>query len=60
MTMDTTKDYAGIVSAAKDFFGPLHDGDGPAAFVKEWKALTDADKQEIKDGLVKIGYKIAS
>jgi hypothetical protein len=57
--MDTNKQYASGVAAAKDFFGPRPGGEGSASeFMREWKELTEADKTEIKEGLAKIGYKI--
>lgn len=54
--MDMSKEYKGVASAALDFFGKHPDG---RAFIKEWHELTQVDREEIKIGLVKMGYKIA-
>ena len=49
-----------LLSAAIDFFG-LRDGQSRMEFAKlEWKALSDADKAEVKTGLEKNGYEIVS
>lgn len=46
-----------LVAAAKDFFG-LSAGQNNMDFMKEFKALNEADRVEIKEGLVKLGYQI--
>lgn len=46
-----------FVTACRDFFGHLP-GQGLGQFAEEVKKLTPADRQEIKDGLEKNGYKI--
>lgn len=46
-----------FMGACKDFFG-LKPGQTALQFGQEIKALTDADKAEIKDGLEKNGYEI--
>ena len=56
MTMNTSKIYTGTASAAKDYFGDHPNGS--TKFLLEWKSLTEDDKQEIKEGLEKLGYKI--
>ena len=49
-----------LLSAAIDFFG-LREGQSRMEFAKqEWKLLTDADKEEIKIGFEKNGYKIVA
>lgn len=53
--MDTNKEYQGVATAAVDYFGKHPDG---RAFLIEWKALTQEDKDEIKAGLQALGYKI--
>lgn len=55
--MDMTKKYSGVVGAAKDFFGLLSD-QSLQDFAAEWRKLSDADKEEIKAGLKKLGYMI--
>lgn len=54
--MDKDKEQS-LVAACMDFFGRLPD-QGLGAFQAEYKALTPADKAEIKAGLEKNGYKI--
>lgn len=57
--MDMSRSYTSGVGAAKDYFGLKPGGEGTASeFMKEWKALSDADKVEITDGLRKLGYDI--
>lgn len=46
-----------FMAACKDFFGLKH-GQTALDFGKEIKALTDADKAEIKAGLEQSGYEI--
>ena len=49
-----------LLSAAIDFFG-LKEGQSRMDFARdEWKKMSDADKEEIKGGLEKNGYKIVS
>lgn len=45
-----------FAGACKDFFG-LHPNQTLLEFRDEVKALTDADRAEIKAGLEKIGYR---
>lgn len=54
--MDTTTEYTGLPSAARDFFGDHPNG--VTKFLLEWKSLTEEDKAEIRQGLEKLGYKI--
>lgn len=57
--MDITKHYSSSVAAARDYFGPNQAGDASASgWMKEWKALTDHDKEEIGTGLRALGYVI--
>ena len=53
-----TKPAQSFVAAAKDFFGPRFPGQTALDFMKEVKALTEADKAEIKAGLEANGYQI--
>lgn len=46
-----------FLAAAKDFFG-LKPQQTAIQFLQETKALTEADKVEIKEGPVKQGYSI--
>lgn len=46
-----------FMMACRDFFG-LHSGQTNMQFAQEVKALTDADKTEIRAGLEKLGYEI--
>ena len=46
-----------LVAACKDFFGFLPD-QRLIAFQKEYKQLTEKDKEEIREGLIKNGYNI--
>jgi hypothetical protein len=48
-----------MLSACIDFFG-LKEGQSKMDFGKEYKQLTDTDRQEIKAGLEKNGYEIMS
>jgi cupin superfamily acireductone dioxygenase involved in methionine salvage len=50
-------DYISLPAAAKHFFG-LKEGQALMDFHKEWKALTEQDKRDIKEGLQKEGYNI--
>ncbi len=54
--MNTAIEYGSTISAAMDFFGKM--GKTSLEFMQEWKQLTPADQAEIKEGLVKMGYKI--
>lgn len=54
--MNTSKEYTGTASAAKDYFGDHPNGE--IKFLLEWKSLTDSDKEEIKQGLKTLGYVI--
>lgn len=38
------------IKAIKEFFG-MRPGDTLKSFTEEWKALTDKDKAEIKEGI---------
>lgn len=46
-----------FLQACKDFFG-LKEGQTSMQFAQEVKALTEADRAEIKAGLEKSGYEI--
>ena len=46
-----------FMQACKDFFG-IKPGQMPMDFLKEIKSLTEADKQEISEGLKANGYDI--
>ena len=46
-----------FILACKDFFGFLP-GTGLREFAQELKALTPADRVEIRAGLIKNGYRI--
>ena len=50
------KEFTGVASAAKDFFGDHPNG--TTKFLIEWKNLSDADKAEIRAGLEAMGYRI--
>lgn len=54
--MDTSKEYQGVASAAKDYFGDHPNG--TTKFLMEWKSLTEKDKADILEGLEKLGYSI--
>lgn len=54
--MDKTQ-AMGLVVAMKDFFG-FRQGEGLLQFRDEIKALSQADKDEIKMGLIAEGYNI--
>ena len=54
--MDKTQPTS-LVAACKDFFGFLP-GQGLGAFSEEYKKLTEQDKEEIREGLIKNGYNI--
>lgn len=54
--MDTSKEFGGVASAARDFFGDHQNQE--IRFLVEWKALSEKDKQEIKEGLQALGYVI--
>jgi len=47
-----------LVACIRQHFGMLP-GQGLMDFQKEYKALTDADKKEMRDGLIALGYNIA-
>jgi hypothetical protein len=44
-----------FIMALKDFFG-FRPGDGLSEFRTETKALTEADRADLKAGLEKVGY----
>jgi hypothetical protein len=46
-----------LLAACRDFFG-LFPGQQGMGFMKEYKALSEQDKAEIKAGLEKQGYEI--
>jgi len=46
-----------LVAACKDFFG-LQPGQTNIDFMKEYKQFNEKDKTEVKEGLIKLGYKI--
>ena len=46
-----------FVGACKDFFG-FRPGEGLKAFGDELKALSEHDRNEIRDGLIANGYNI--
>lgn len=48
-----------FMAACRDFFG-LKDGQSAMDFGKELKQLTEADRAEIKAGLVGFGYEIVA
>lgn len=50
--------FDGLNSAMKHFFG-TREGQGLKDFLLEVRQLTDADKAEIKAGLIKLGYQIS-
>lgn len=52
-----TDEPIGRLAAIMDFFGKLP-GETTAEFAAEVKALTEEDREEFKDALVLIGYKI--
>lgn len=54
--MDTNKEYTGVASAARDYFGDHPNGQ--VKFLLEWKSLNETDKLEIRVGLEKLGYVI--
>lgn len=54
--MDTSKEYTGVASAARDYFGDHPNGE--IKFLLEWKSLNENDKKEIREGLEKLGYVI--
>lgn len=54
--MDKNQEQS-LVAACMDFFGRLP-GQGLSDFQKEYKALTDADKVDIREGLIANGYSI--
>lgn len=54
--MDTNKEYTGVASAARDYFGDHPNG--AVKFLLEWKSLNENDKLEIRAGLEKLGYVI--
>lgn len=46
-----------LVAACQDFFGRLP-GQSLGQFSEEYKKLTEKDKEEIREGLIKQGYNI--
>lgn len=48
-----------LMAACKDYFG-LKPNQTAMEFLKEFKELTDADRDEIKVGLEKVGYVITT
>ena len=54
--MDLSKEYS-FAMACRDYFG-YREGKTAMDFMEEMKSLTAADKAEIKDGLIRLGYKI--
>lgn len=54
--MDKTQGTS-LVAACKDFFGFLP-GQGLGQFSEEYKKLSEKDKVEIREGLIKNGYNI--
>ena len=48
----------GLITAIKDYFGMLP-GQTLSEFSQEVKRLNEADRAEIKAGLIKLGYDIA-
>ncbi len=48
-----------LMAACRDFFG-LKEGQSSLDFGREYKALTEADKAEIKAGLEQNGYEIVA
>lgn len=46
-----------LLAASREFFG-LHNGQTSMEFMKEYKGLTQADRDEIKAGLEQNGYEI--
>jgi len=57
--MNTATTYQGIMTAALSFFGQK-EGQSKMEFAQEYKKLTEADRQEIKQGLEANGYKIVA
>lgn len=51
-----TKEFASTAGAAKTYFGLP--GESAGDFMKQWRMLTDADKNEIRMGLIALGFKI--
>lgn len=49
-----------FVAAMRDYFGPRTKDAGPGDFLKELKALTDADKAEFRTLLAGVGYEIVA
>jgi len=54
--MDMTKEV-GFAMACSDYFGK-HPGQTLGEFQAEVKALNPADKEEIREGLISLGYKV--
>lgn len=58
--MDTNKVYSSVAAAARDFFGARPGVENTATnWMAEYKQLTDADKAEIKIGLIQNGYQFS-
>ena len=46
------------ISAAWDYFGRVPHDQNLLSFRDEFKKLTDADKAEIREGLISLGYNV--